>query len=141
MNQPRLGWWVQLVGCSAFGRAVRSAVLNDWCQGLSGNVVGEIIWLPDDPQPAMLMVYGTAEDIPPDFEEMAEVVQPLMGDDQYFAFVFMKDTMLATGGLECVIITKNSLLRVNGRLMINSAVESALTTDAKWRLLCEQEIR
>lgn len=129
MESPLLGWWVQLVECSAFDESVRTAVLTEWGKGLSGTTICQIIWLADQPQPVRLMMYGASEDIPPDFEEMAAVVRPLMDDYQYFAFVFMKDTVLAAGGLETVVITKYSILRVNGRLMITSAIKAAVDAD------------
>jgi len=132
VSAPRLGWWAQLVECSAFDEDIRAAVLAYWGAGLSGSAIGEVVWLADHPQPAVVMMYGTAEDIPPDFDEMAQVVQPHMDDHQYFAFVFMKDTLLATGGLECIVISKHSVIRLNGRLMISAAVDIALRGDAEW---------
>ena len=131
-DAQRLGWWVQLVDCAAVGEDIRSAVVEGWGRELSGSSVCVIDWLEGQPQPTQLMMYGTAEDIPPDFDEMASSVRPLMEYGQYFAFVFMKDTMLAVGGLECVVITKNAAVRVNGRMMISSAIESALHAEGLW---------
>jgi len=133
MGDPRLGWWVQLVDCSAFGEDVRMAAVGNWGRELVGPSVCDLDWPEDNPMPNMVMMYGIADDIPPDFDQMAEAVRPFMGDYQYFAFVFMKDTVLAEGGLECVVITKHTVLRINGRLMIQSAIDSALAVDERWR--------
>jgi hypothetical protein len=133
MGDPRLGWWVQLVDCSGFDNDVRMAVLGNWGRDLVGPSVCEIDWPEDNPMPNMLMMYGVVDDIPPDFDQMAEDVRQFMGDYQYFVFVFMKDTILAKGGLECIVITKHTVLRINGRLLIQSAIDSALAVDERWR--------
>jgi len=133
MGDPRLGWWVQLVECSAFDKGVRTAVMGSWGLELFGSAVCEIDWPEGNPAPNMLMMYGTAEDVPPNFDEMAEHVRMVMDDDQYFAFIFMKDVLLAKGGLECVAISKNAVVRINGRLMIDRIVSSALSIESSWR--------
>jgi len=133
MTNPRLGWWVQLVECSAFDDDIRMAVLKGWGSELFNSSICEIDWPESHPMPNQLMMYGTAEDRQPDFNEMAAYVRQRMSATQYFAFVFMKDTLLANGGLECIVITKNTVVRINGQLMITTAIESALNTETFWR--------
>ena len=129
MSDPRLGWWVQLVECSAFDADVRTAVLDNWGRGLSGSSVCTIDWPDSYPMPSQLTMYGTTEDIQPNFDEMACAVKEFMDDTQYFAFIFMKDTVLARGGIECVVFSKNTMLRVNGRVMIQHTIEKALNIE------------
>jgi len=129
VSDPRLGWWVQLVECSAFDSDVRAAVLDNWGRELSGSSICTIDWPDGYPIPNQLTMYGTAEDIQPNFDEMACAVKEFMDATQYFAFIFMKDTVLATGGLECVVFSKNTMLRVNGRVMIQHTIEKALNIE------------
>jgi hypothetical protein len=133
MGDPRLGWWLQLVDSAAFDEPlIRDIVTEKWGTDLVGACICDIDWPVGNPMPNSIAMYGTAEDTPPDFDMMSEVVRPHMEEGQYFAFVHMKDTVLAKGGIEYIVITKNTVVKVNGQLMIEGAVNSALSYERIW---------
>ena len=142
VDRPQLGWWLQLVDSSMFDESLmRDTVTEKWGTDLVGSCICDIEWPAGSPAPASLMMYGTAEDIPPDFDEMAYHVRPYMEEGQYFAFVLMKDKVLAKGGIEYVVVTKNVVLKVNGLIMIESAVNAALLQERYWIKAAERAAR
>lgn len=126
-DPPRLGWWVLLVQSSAFNNSkLRDVVITGWGGGFVGSVVCDIRWDTITPMPNSISIYGTIEDAPPDFDEMMEKASPYMEDGQYFMFMFMGDPVLFKGGAQCVVISKQTVVRVYGGLLIERAVETAL---------------
>ncbi|MBD3856145.1 MAG: hypothetical protein IFK92_06370 [Acidobacteria bacterium] len=125
---PMLGWWAQLVRSSAFDdRLVRDVAMKKWGTDLVGSVNYDIEWL-DTPLPSYIMISGTTEDTPPDFDEMANQMQPVMNDGEYFVFMYMMNHVLSNKGVQCIVITSHAVVKVSGAFMIEKAVDMALDT-------------
>jgi hypothetical protein len=132
VEQPKLGWWVNLVDSSSFDEPlVRDVVIEKWGASLVGSCICDVDWPEHNPTPSSVAMYGTLDDAPPDFEMIAEYTRPHMEENQYFVFVSMHHNVLAKGGVKFTVITKHTILTISGMVVIESAVNEALSYD-KW---------
>ena len=128
-DQPKLGWWLQLVRSSAFENEELPAIVKkNWGTDLVGASVCEIDW-EDTPVPESITMYGTVEDGPPDFEDMAESVRSYMNDGEYFVFLYVMAPVISDNGFQCIAFTNNTFLIEHGKLLVERAITTVLTSD------------